>query len=243
MSEGKVKKVNKMKIAVISLASALVLAVGGMVGIYAANQQTVGASFTVKYSIGDNVAVAVGAMTTQGYWDTSMFVKASWFDGKTTNGNGTISPSADHGGLYILNATEVQDRGFVLENDDISFQNVTGKLCLIMFCFENLSDSAIECTITDNCDISPNMNVGYDAFSYSYDDETFAWDDLQGRCAYQWEHAAPVPPEYFNGQLIINPGQMGFFLIEMTVTDENKSAYYKSEGENCLSFSFQQYSE
>ena len=61
MSKEKTKTNNKFKIATIILAVALLVAVGGIFGVYAATQQNVQTSFSVTYSIGENVAVAIGA--------------------------------------------------------------------------------------------------------------------------------------------------------------------------------------
>ena len=61
MAEKTKKKINMLVIAVITLSVALVAAIGGIFGVYAALQQNVSTSFSVSYSIGDNVAVAIGA--------------------------------------------------------------------------------------------------------------------------------------------------------------------------------------
>ena len=51
------KSNSKLKIAVVIMAVALIAAVGGIFGVYAASQQNVKSSFSVSYSVGDNVAV------------------------------------------------------------------------------------------------------------------------------------------------------------------------------------------
>ena len=59
MARVSLKTDKKMKIAIISLMSALVLVIGAIIGVLAAPQQAINSQFNVLYEIGENVGVAV----------------------------------------------------------------------------------------------------------------------------------------------------------------------------------------
>ena len=147
MAEKKTKKINKMKVAVISLAVALVVAIGGMVGVYAASQQTVGATFTVSYSIGDNVAVAIGAKA----MNTSDMSKEEWF-------TSTWSKTTDDG-LFVLDTTLTDDAKLSLTGDDYSLGTTDAQI--IFFYFRNLTDKYLEVRWEDNSKKTDGLDVTY----------------------------------------------------------------------------------
>ena len=60
-NEKAIKSSNKMKIALMSLVFVFVLAIGAVVGVYAATFQGVNSQFNVKYEVGNNIAVKVTA--------------------------------------------------------------------------------------------------------------------------------------------------------------------------------------
>lgn len=129
MSKEIAKSNSRLKIAVVALACAFILSFGGMIGIWAATQQTVSSSFTVSYSIGDNVAIAVGANSRSPYHSR----EATWF----TSSDG-YADYKDH--LISLYAPETSDRKLELVGGDLQ-TTPTGGL-RIAFYFENLNDEA-----------------------------------------------------------------------------------------------------
>ena len=144
MSKAVLKQNKKLKIALVILSVALLLAVGGIFGIYAAMQQTVQTSFSVAYSIGDNVAVAVGA-NSQPYDGNS-----TWF-----TANQGIKQANN---LYALGAGHKDDQNIKLTGGNITFPAGDGYL---KFYFENLSDEkSIKVTVT-NTIVPLNMYTQY----------------------------------------------------------------------------------
>lgn len=221
MSETKVKKVNKMKIAVISLASALVLAVGGMIGIYAATQQSVGASFTVKYSIGDNVAVAIGgAVRRSGNEDVE-----SWF----TCSNSSVNKYQGDPNLYEISAVQGNDLEATLVGGNITVENPS-KTVDVCFYFMNLSDEkSFSVKFIDN--IQP-VNMQYTILG-AYQDSTTRFDTM--------------PFEVYAGDGVIYtescevaPGALFCFVMEVMCVDQNKSASLVSDATKGISFVVEQ---
>ena len=156
MQEIKSKKNNKMKIAIIVLSIALIVAIGGIFGVYAATQQNIKSSFAVRYSIGDNVAVALGAKTVlHGTNDDPL-----WF---TTP---TEYIMENENGLYVIPAAANDTYFEGLEIGDLSLPSIN-QWRWICFYIENLSDEyAITLTFTDGAITNPetqNMDVMYAA--------------------------------------------------------------------------------
>ena len=232
MSETKVKKASKMKIAVISLACALVLAVGGMIGIYAATQQTVGSTFTVSYSVGDNVAIAVGA-NIHGPYSTDSEKGYDWF-----SQSGTLEKNEN--GLFVINATEQNDYGLQLSLSDINMEMQSwGGIGVVMFAFyfENLGEESILATVTNNCDIK-NMNVGYYLDTITVPEDAIDQDIASTNYVPGSNDQETGFDENNECSFLISEGQIWCFVAVVTVVDENKSAHFKSTAENGLEFSF-----
>ena len=59
MVKEKVQNRNKLKIAIIAMIATILIAVGAMIGVFAATNQTVTSTFNVTYSVGNNVAARV----------------------------------------------------------------------------------------------------------------------------------------------------------------------------------------
>lgn len=234
MSEVKVKKVNKMKIAVVSLACALVLAIGGMIGIYAASQQSVGASFTVNYSVGDNVAIAVGATIRRTYAG-----EYEWFEQ-----SGDLDQN-EHG-LYIINATEQNDNNLQLTkgNFDLEIIESQPNLAFVSFYFESIGEGTIQASVTDNSQIK-NMSVQYYVGELDFPEGPSQEEVLE---ALGFAHYSLLPVDPVNDAFTLDGNKSHSFIIEegkivvltmvMVVESENKSAHYISEGDTGISFSF-----
>ena len=228
MSEAKVNKVNKMKIAVVSLACALVLAIGGMIGIYAASQQSVGASFTVNYSVGDNVAIAVGA-NIRGPYSTGSEKGYDWF-----SQSGTLETNEN--GLFILNAAEQNDNNLQLSYPDINMTpDGIYPVAIMAFYFENIGEGTIQAVFTNKSDIK-NMSI-----TYWLEPIVISEDDPEKDIA----HVNHFPgmnvielDENNSYTFEIQEGQIMCLAMVSVVANQNKNAHYISEGENGISFSF-----
>ena len=213
MSETKVKKVNKMKVAVISLAVALVVAIGGMVGIYAASQQSVGAQFSVKYSIEDNVAVGIAACSINAY-DYGDWSKFEYFQINNT------TPTENN--PYELGVNSENTGNLSLVGDDYEIDHVMPRI--FYFFFKNLTDVSIRVVLTDNSLVEAPIMV-----SYAYGD----YDDGY-MSSYKNIFQLDENKSYY---IDIPADKMFFFELAIGMNgDPNKSASYISNAENGLSF-------
>lgn len=225
MAKAKVKaKSNKMLIAVVVLSVALILALGGMVGILAAMQQNIKTSFSVSYSIGDNVAVAVGASSIElklddngsGVPDTK---NATWFT--ASNGtNETFSPQENH--LYELGAV-LRDKGLILSTEDATFTTPCHYLC---FYFENLSDEKSLSVTYTNSIVADNMNVGVLGGMVESTSEFGTGSDTM--------------PVANGGTFTVAPGKIYCLFLSVQPIDTNKSAKYETTDTTGVSFLIQQ---
>ena len=145
MSETKIKtkkKVNKMAIAVVTLSLALIAAIGGIFGVYAALQQNVSTSFSVSYSIGKNVAVAIGANWCKNDQNRAV----TWF---TSSGGGSsykehLTALEAPAGNYNLN----------MQGADMIMNTATDGFW-VSFYLENISESTIKVTFIDGALTNP----------------------------------------------------------------------------------------
>ena len=213
MAEKKTKKINKMKVAVISLAVALVVAIGGMVGIYAASQQSVGAQFSVKYSIEDNVAVGIAACSVSAY-DYGDPTKLEYF---TINGT---TPTENN--PYELGVNSENTGNLSLVGDDYEIDHVMPRI--FYFFFENLTDVSIRVALTDNSLVEAPIMVDYAYGDYN-----------DGGMSNKTMFMLDENKSYY---IDIPADKMFFFelAIGMDGSNPNKSASYISNAENGLSF-------
>ncbi|MBQ8444664.1 MAG: hypothetical protein IJX25_04860 [Clostridia bacterium] len=70
MEKQKMSATKKLTIAVCSLAVALCVVAGGLIGVWAATQQSVNTTFNVQYSVGQHIAARVSAAYQVGTQDT-----------------------------------------------------------------------------------------------------------------------------------------------------------------------------
>ena len=163
MQEIKSKKNNKMKIAIIVLSIALIVAIGGIFGVYAATQQNINTSFSIRYSIGDNVAVALGAKTVMG--GTSD--EPVWF---TSSNQSTVK---NENNLYVVPAP-APDNYLGLAGGDFGLSSIS-TWRWVCFYIENLSNEfAVNVTFTDGAitnEDTYNMTTMYLAYEVKNTEE------------------------------------------------------------------------
>ena len=230
MSETKIKtkkKVNKMAIAVVTLSLALIAAIGGIFGVYAALQQNVSTTFTVQYSIGKNVAVGLNAMAICGNDDPV------WLESDPN----IYDANNDKGPIYKVSAND-QNRNlqFVLpeEYDGVLSLTATDNgygitcECFMQFYIQNLSDKTIKVTVTDKGIKTDNITTVYQSGKV----EEVGQDDY-------YTSVPAINVMTFN----IPAGELYMFRLVIYGNqsfDGNTSASYTSTAENGISFVFEQ---
>ena len=226
MSETKIKtkkKVNKMAIAVVTLSLALIAAIVGIFGVYAALQQNVSTTFSVSYSIGKNVAVAIGAKTGNTQTAASGFVW-TWFEADTT-----LTKNSNN--LYEIGINNNnQNLNLHLPSANNGVLNLSGNMesQLIVFYFQNLSSSAINVSIADNCTIVGDIEVSY------------TWGSF--------ENVSNFPQGMdrltsLNEPQTIPAGMIGELTVGICLSGRanlNQSSSYTSDSNGGLSFRFEQ---
>ena len=222
MSETKIKtkkKVNKMAIAVVTLSLALIAAIGGIFGVYAALQQNVNTTFSVQYSIGKNVAAAVGVAVRENANDPPI----SYF----TCSNSSISTIPEDSHLYELSATS-NNLNATLVGADTTMERATQSID-IGFYFKNLSnEKAMTVTLTDN--VEPvNMWLEYVG---GYQSST-TYFDLNAFEDYWTAEETNVIT------VTVAAGQMYCIVIALHCSEANKSASFISTAEKGVSFAIE----
>ena len=220
MAKEKAKSSNKLKIAVIVLAIALIAAVGGIFGVYAATQQNVNTSFSVQYSIGKNVAVAIGAKTSatpyNGAWNWV------WFEADKE-----LTKNANNLYEIGINKTD-QDLSLALPEENNGVVNISVQADqLIVFYFENLSDKAINCTMSDNCTIDEGLGVNR-YYGFTTDTTT---PPVDATTRVDLSKSIQIPA----GQICVIYIQVG-----LDGTEFNKNLSYTSDENGGISFVFEQ---
>ena len=212
MSKEKTKTNNKFKIATIILAVALVVAVGGIFGVYAATQQNVQTSFSVTYSIGENVAVAIGANSTP-YGGSS-----TWFtsDVGTKKSNNLYEIYAN-----MSNANPKLTGGDIVDN---------GSGIALSFYFENISDVKLKIALTST--IVPNnymVNIIKGVVSTTEKNPFNSMSDN----TFTGYLDSSVPIE-------VNAGEIVCVAFLLDPSDYNKSATFETTDTTGISFNIQQ---
>ena len=223
MSKEKVKSNNKLKIAVIVLAIALVAAIGGIFGVYAATQQNVNTAFSVQYSIGKNVAVAIGARTGNTSTGMGNFI---WFEADTN------IEKNDETNLYEIGVND-NDQNLNLHlpeeyNGVLSITNSSQGQAL-SFYFQNLSSTDINVTVQDNCTVVGDLDVYY------------YYDILPTSTPLDYIFAGTETD--LSSPITIKAGELCELFIMVYFpedADVNKSASYTSDANGGLSFRFEQ---
>lgn len=220
MQEIKSKKNNKMKIAIIVLSVALVVAIGAVFGVYAATQQNVTTSFSVGYTIGDNVAVAIGAKSvalgSDGY--TPDHANAKWFAVSRKGDTGTETPNENN--LTEIFAQSLQNE-YVLSLEDITFSGLTHYLC---FYFENLSNEKAMIVTFANSIVADNMSV------------TPFWGVVPSTEVMDSADTMPLT----SSQFAVAPGNIVCMFLSMSPIDQNKSATFETTDTTGISFTIEQ---
>ncbi|MBE7074030.1 MAG: hypothetical protein E7379_02960 [Clostridiales bacterium] len=125
----------KLSIAVMSLAVAVCFVVGGLIGAWAAIQQSVGSSFDVQYTVGSDIAATVSA-------------KYQVLNGQETQmGAITFAATEEQGATSYDKITA----GKI----DLS---VTNKSITFTYTFLNIGENEYEAVLADNCSYS-NVTV------------------------------------------------------------------------------------
>lgn len=125
----------KLTIAIVAMAVALLAVVGGLIGVWAATQQTVQTSFNVQYSIGENIAATVTA-------------SYATVDNKQTD---TKSETFD---------ATTAEQTFSLALGDITL-DPTNTSVTFTYTFKNNSAVAFTATLTDTSKAA-NVTISYD---------------------------------------------------------------------------------
>ncbi|MBQ8908787.1 MAG: hypothetical protein IJY90_00645 [Clostridia bacterium] len=139
MEKVKMSATKKLTVAVISMAVALCFVVGGLIGVWAAAQQSVGSNFEVKYEVGALVAANVTAKYQKVGGDPVAMGEGITFNANDVQG----ATSYDK-----LSASEV----IALDKDT---QSVT-----FTYTFKNLGETAYTVTLADNA-TRDNVTVVY----------------------------------------------------------------------------------
>ena len=224
MSKEKIKTNNRLKIAVIVLAIALIAAVGGIFGVYAATQQNVKTSFSVQYSIGKNVAVGLNVGAFDGGGNVITYFES----------DSSILEETDVGPLYKVGIND-DDRNlsFTLPEDyngvvDLDDSYMSSWYCTdIRFYMQNLSDKAMNVQFTDNSTIEGDLQVMY----------------IAGKVTQVGLTDFEAPPSRPTGSFQVPAGELWCLIVSIQSGqnfDVNKSASYISTAENGLSFKFEQ---
>ena len=240
----KAKSNKKFLFTIISLSIAVVCALGGIIGIWAASSQTVGSTFTVTYDIGKNVAIAVGA-SAQTCRDTNTNSPIQWFTPSNT------SLTTNSNGLYQLNAIEQTDLGLSLQGSDFDLNY--GEVKCITFYYQNISSATIRATLTNNS-TSSGMSVRHFvqdfAEVFSGAEPAEGWNMLGDisssvgdmyACCFLNSDAMVTLDSNNSTTFEIQPNVVMCYTIEISVdesTSGNASAYYISNAENGISCAF-----
>lgn len=219
-----IKSNNKLKVAVAVLSLALILAVGAVVGVFAAMQQNIGTRFSVSYTIGSNVGVAVGAVVRQKLSDEEYWFSDSY----------GLSTDNDEPNLYVLDAIR-ENMNISLEGPDITFsddyeQNHDYNEILICFYFKNLSnEDSITVNFYDNCTIE-NMIVQYHEGTV----ESTSSDDLTVyNIGSYYPDSGSSSSSY---SMTVEPGEIGCILIDIYCYNPNLSGTYESTSSGGILF-------
>ena len=220
MSEVKEKKkFNKLTIAVIVLAVALVAAIGGIVGVYAATQQNVSTNFSVGYSIGDNVAVAIGAC----YVPSDGSGTPTWFTPSTPL-------TKQENNLYTINANEVNDTPY-LEGDHFTYSGIGYDE--VRFYFENISDQVIRVAYTLSLYGTTNSGVTITSVNgiriSTAKDINMTYIECGGVVSNTLEASSYENDTMSLQYYTINPGEIYCITFAMKPLDVNKSANFIAE--------------
>lgn len=244
MEQTKSKSSKKLKIAVIVLAVALVVAVGAIFGVYAATQQNVSTNFSVRYSVGDNVAIKA----TTYIYDHDTFVG----DGNYSYANVNESIQELYSVQYNVNNTSVikSADGTVLNSIPSQTATLTAEQKYVTFVYEieNLGENSIvieldwsdyfdflESGATDNiynCKFSfidgdlvgANGNLPVEDFIYDYG---YGWGE---DCMYP---GFALSADY---SYTLAGGEKYYIAVAIGVNDVNKSALCESDNNTGLMF-------
>ncbi|MBE7074029.1 MAG: hypothetical protein E7379_02955 [Clostridiales bacterium] len=121
------KSSKKLSYAVIGLAVALVAVVGGLIGVYAATQQTVGSSFDVQYNVTGEIAGSVSAKY-------------------------NITKDVDMG-TAEFDVTDSTVRGELKADETIGL-DATNKQVVFTYTFTNVGETTYVATVTDTTDFA-----------------------------------------------------------------------------------------
>lgn len=236
-TEGIKKKNKKYIIAICALCIALVVAVGGAIGIYAASTQSVGSSFVVNYDVGNNVAFKIRA-----------FIQ---YEG---------DEAYSEIGTMQYNVDGSVDGSIAKQN--IVFTTEKSK-ARILYVLENLNDNDMYFTVRWN-DIQDykdanygttekmsNVYISWNTGGHTYGppgmslEEALEFQASLGFAGLQTDPDgnalyinAPIGDEFASYRIPVNEDDYFFFGIQIGVADLNKNAYCTSEGEDGLTFIF-----
>lgn len=196
----------KMTIAVICLAVALFLALGAMIGVFAAGNQTVGSNFKVSYTA-TNVAATVSAKYQLNDADDQP-------TGNATEMNSVSFTAAEESTTKnVDNASQIN---LALATPSVTFT----------YTFKNNSTSVpFTVTLTDGA-LKDNVSVTYKAGKYT---TTGSGEDLE------WVEPASYAALVDN-QITVGASEQWAIQITVKITDTNSAAKYVSDSSNFLSW-------
>lgn len=219
------KVVNKLKIAIIIFVVALLIVLGGTIGIYAAIQQTIQTSFSIGYTVGQNVAVAVNAKVVKTLTDDDGNIlpdneNSTWFEGKFGNNQ---TPAKQANNLYVLPAAVTDDSKLTLTGAPVTFVDTYVYLC---FYFENLNNEYSLNINYSNTIVSDKMNA------YSFGGSTESTNEFG---------TSPDTLPIDSGDVFtVAPGEIYCLYLTLTPKTHNQSALYETTSTTGISFTIQQ---
>ena len=229
MAKENIKSNKKFTLTVTALVVALLFAIGGIIGVWAASNQTVSSSFSVSYSIGDNVAVAIGAK--YGKQNNQSFTP-EWF---------TVAESQkNEKGLYVIDAPIPVDVKANLQGGNYSTDAT--ELAYVCFYFENLSDEvSLQGVFTNGAIENPETrNIHYMYFGSVVDSVEKTPLDM---IAQTQEDPLFTLNEDNQYSFVIPPQTIYCIQMRVEPNDPNQSAKYMSNENGSVGFSFVTYQE
>ena len=218
-------KYKRMKIALISMAVAMVIFIGGAIGVFAAISQSMSTKFTVKYSVGQNVGVSIGTPCWKTFsmpnrWETS---SGEFY---ITSMGGTPPMDQDEG-WYKLDADRTEDYYLSAEatGDNTEEIMLVYEDCLIVcFYFRNLMDKDIQVSISD---YATKENISIYHYYKIIEDSSYFLDPYD--TSYESLFYAHIESDYSGDTRIetsftLAGGEMGVFAIVVQVLNPNIDA-------------------
>ena len=224
----KKKQKKKVSVALVAMSMAFLGTAGALVGVLAASTQSISSTFSVSYSIGDNVAVAVGANSCR----MTARDEKTWF-----TATGAMSSSPDYNDhLYTLWAPG-GDYNLALQGGSLE-TNATNQL-IVSFYFENLNDeNSVSGKFIDGALTNPathNMMTAY--FGGVVDDINTFPLDIYGSEGYDGSFDPYFRLDKDNSYTFeIPPESIYCITIMFDPADVNKTSDYISNADGGLSF-------